>query len=510
MKNRIIAYIIFYWGCTLICHSQNIIPNPSFSEYLVLKPGIYEVAPFNAKHWHSFITKQPKYYNAKSENAQDKLFHNAGSNQDLGDSSFVCLRFWDFYGSGDIISCEMTSKIKKNVEYELSFDYRYEDEISSLKLSHFDVLFSNSVTFTYSDGSSVYDLFHKYKSEFCQSIKTDSIINDGEWHSSKTFFKATETAQFFTLAFASNTDVLAASVKQYWKSYRDMGTMNLKKVENILSSEGVFVNSKNINIQNVTQEQLFRYFGANYIIDNISLIPIKNNENDNETEEVTNEKEEVVEMNIKWPIHSFSISGQVYSFKDKETKETIETDSMVFDNNRFFSNFREEKHPDYQDSIEHIITSRTMVKCFKEPYYYKDNREQYVRLCWFRKETPLVFKLQELNNRNMKLQIKKGNGNWNFEGNMTTDTTLTVDEKTTKKIKNLLNWHSLSALRNSFSSINDLTGMYNIYFDFNYGNESNTFVINDAYLLQKQIRKTEYEKVYELMRLLVAIADKTN
>ena len=504
--------------------AQDLIPNPSFEEYTVRKPGLYEYLPFNAKYWHCFRKVPPGYYNAKSTSYEDRVLDKE-YNYDLGDSSFVCCRFWDFFGSsGEILSCKMKAPIKTDVEYALSFDYQYIKMRSGIKLGHLDALFSTSVTFANSDGSAPYDIFSKYESEIVQRVKSDTIISDGKWHTSKIRFRATSDATFFTLTFCKYSDGIKAAIKEFRKEYQFRGTFNLTKVEKMLQAEDILIDRDNIkDIKRVTDKDILNYYGAYYFIDNVNLVPIDSiySKEDLVADEAFAKASEInVEENIKHPVHKFSIEDQKYIFQNKDNDEIIETDSMAFDNARFMQNFRDGDvyvygteddnpiiRPCYDDSLEYILASRLLIKNFGEPYW--NGSREYFRICNLEAEKPTVCIITEEEGK-MHLNIKISDGSFLFSGNLITDTTILLSPKEATQIRKIWNIGGFDNMQNSPLMIDHEGGLNAFFVDFNMYGKKNTFVVNSAYFHYWQHnhrRKNEYRNVFELIGILMRIAE---
>lgn len=505
-------------ACCITVSAQNLIPNSSFEEYIVRKPGLYDYAPFNAKYWHCFREAPPRYYNAKSTNHEDHITYEK-YNCDWGDTSLVCCHFWDFWGgSGAILSCKMKAPIKTGVEYVLSFDYQYIKMRSGMKLGHLDALFSNTVAFANCNGSAPYDIFSKYESEIVQRVKSDTIISDGKWHTSKIRFRATSDATFFTLTFCKYSDGIRDAIKGFRKTYQFRGTFNLSKVEKLLQAEDILIDRDNItDIKHVTSNDYLDNSSANYFIDNVTLVPVDSiyREEDLVEDEAFEKPSEInVEENLRRQVHKFSIEGQKYIFQNKENDELIETDSMAFDNARFMQNFRDEKQfyvddehtnsvkrPDYEDNIWHIIASRTLTKYFGEPYWNADR--EYFRMCYFRADNPIVFNIYEQESC-LKLNVKIGNGSYVWHGDLTTDTIIDLPQKTANLIRKAIDLEEFDCLQHSLYNVG---GPSVLYVDYHIGKHSNMFMIGDEYFWHEKIKKTEYKNVYKLLKMLVEISD---
>ena len=139
-----------------------------------------------------------------------------------------------------------------------------------------------------------------------------------------------------------------------------------------------------------------------------------------------------IEYNWWSQIAKFKIKDNQYFFKTGNDS-IIESDDLLFNSDKFFENFdKDGKHPDYMDSIEMVITSRTMKKSYLESTLVSTNNS--LRICWMRDSLPIIFTISDLDNENYSVFTKIGDGKARFHGNIILDTLMVLSKK------NTLNW----------------------------------------------------------------------
>ena len=123
-----------------------------------------------------------------------------------------------------------------------------------------------------------------------------------------------------------------------------------------------------------------------------------------------------IEYNYFEQIFDFELANNQYYFKMWDG-EIIETDSLLFDADRYFANHTSDYISDYCDSVQFVIASRTLKKFYDEKILY-NKQDDFIRLCFLRYEYPVILRFEELQNENIRISFKLGDGSFNWHGNV--------------------------------------------------------------------------------------------
>jgi hypothetical protein len=212
-----------------------------------------------------------------------------------------------------------------------------------------------------------------------------------------------------------------------------------------------------------------------------------------------------IEYNIWEQIYDFKIEQNKYWFKDFINGRIIESDSIIFQPSTYFSNFtNNQKSSDYSDSVQLAIVSRTL-KGYNEDVLY-NKKQKFIRICWFKKKEPIVFRIGYLND-NVFIVFKKGNGSFETKGILIKDTTFILQSKQINKLNTLMFNANLLKLRNSAICPDPIIHMPNLFFvEINIENRYNVFTMSDC-----NLETSENKPVFKLLQYLVALVkDKTD
>lgn len=211
-----------------------------------------------------------------------------------------------------------------------------------------------------------------------------------------------------------------------------------------------------------------------------------------------------IEYNWWSQILKFEIIDNQYFFKTW-SDSIIETDDLLFNSEKFFENFKEdEKHPDYIDSIEMVIASRTMKKSYLEsPLLTNENS---LRICWLKESQPIIFRILDLRSNTYKVNIKIGDGRFRWHGNLVLDSIAILSERNTKKLKKIINTSQLLNFSNIITVPNQIGWPNTFYTEIVCDNRYNTFIIRESNLMEEPCievfnvfqfleRKTKIKKV---------------
>jgi hypothetical protein len=206
-----------------------------------------------------------------------------------------------------------------------------------------------------------------------------------------------------------------------------------------------------------------------------------------------------IEYNLWEQIYDFKIENNRYFFMAWDTGEIIEEDTLLFDVNIFFSNYPAEYKPDYLDSVQFTIASRTLKKSYGEKILH-DKKNEFIRICWLKENYQVILKLEELKNENIKISLKIGNGNYERHGNVLYDSMSYLSKKESKKIQKLINMEFYRDLKNGVICQDELHLPNVFFFEFIDGEEKNIIVISEC-----NLESSNYKDVFDLYVISKAI-----
>ncbi|MDY0076914.1 MAG: hypothetical protein RBR87_06520 [Bacteroidales bacterium] len=208
-----------------------------------------------------------------------------------------------------------------------------------------------------------------------------------------------------------------------------------------------------------------------------------------------------IEYNLWEQIHDFKIKKNTYIFKTWDGA-IIEKDTLLFDVNLFFSNYPANYTPDYVDSVQFVIASRTLKKSYGERILHT-KQNSYIRICWLKETFPIIIKFEELNNERINFFLKVGSGNYERHGHLVYDTTFHLSARKSKKIKKLIKSESYFNLVNGVTCSNGIHLPNVFFFEFSDGEGRNMIVINEC-----NLSSSDYEHVFKLYVIAKAIIKK--
>jgi len=207
-----------------------------------------------------------------------------------------------------------------------------------------------------------------------------------------------------------------------------------------------------------------------------------------------------IEYNYWKQIYDFGIENNQYYFKTWEG-ETIEKDSLLFDSSRFFANHSAD-YSNYCDSVQFVITSRTLKKFYNEEILF-NKQNDFIRICFLRDENPIIIRFEELKNESIKISFRIGNGNFNYHGDIINDTTFYIGKKHSRKIQKNINENTFNYLRSGVICANEIYSYDLFYFEFLNGKDENTIVIDEC-----NIKSSDYKNVYKFYEIAKSISKK--
>jgi hypothetical protein len=141
-----------------------------------------------------------------------------------------------------------------------------------------------------------------------------------------------------------------------------------------------------------------------------------------------------IEFNEGLQIYDFEIVDDIYSFRTFNNGQLIESDSLIFKSNTFFSNYSDCK-PEYIDSIRFVIVSRTLTS-YKEPILY-DSENDFTRICWFADSITHIVRLQMIEESPFMFS-KTGTGSFIRKGSLSSSKQIALSDKELVEINDLI------------------------------------------------------------------------
>lgn len=186
-----------------------------------------------------------------------------------------------------------------------------------------------------------------------------------------------------------------------------------------------------------------------------------------------------IEYNYWQQIYDFKIQSNEYVFKSWEG-DVIETGEIIFDANVFFNNYQSAYRPEYIDSVQLAIVSRTLTNIYDE--HTLKHEESFLRFCWFKDDYPTIIRLENLGGKSILATIKIGNGNFIEHGKLLSDTTILLTKSNSKKINKLLSKDTdLVNLSNAVICPSEIY-IPNVFFEISKDSLYNIIVLSECYL----------------------------
>ncbi len=208
-----------------------------------------------------------------------------------------------------------------------------------------------------------------------------------------------------------------------------------------------------------------------------------------------------IEYNLWEQIYDFEIIKNEYYFKTWDG-ETIEKDTIIFDANQFFNNYPSDYKPEYLDSVQFAIASRTLKSFYREKILHNKQNE-FIRICWLKENHPVILKFEELKEANIKLSLKVGDGNYERHGDILQDTTFYLTERNSKKVHKIIDASTFKNLRNGVICPNNLHLPNVFFFEYKIGEAENIFVISEC-----NLESSVYKEVLKLYAIAKSVLEK--
>ena len=199
-----------------------------------------------------------------------------------------------------------------------------------------------------------------------------------------------------------------------------------------------------------------------------------------------------IEYNYWQQIYDFKIQANEYVFKSWEG-EVIETGKIIFDADLFFDNYQSSYRPEYIDSVQLAIVSRTLTNIYNE--HTLKHEESFLRLCWFKDDYPTIIRLDNLGGKSIQATIKIGNGNFIEHGELLSDTTILLTKNNSKKINKLLSKDTdLINLSNAVICPSEIY-IPNFFFEISRDSHYNIIVLSECYL-----HFSPYDRIWKIYK----------
>lgn len=208
-----------------------------------------------------------------------------------------------------------------------------------------------------------------------------------------------------------------------------------------------------------------------------------------------------IEYNLWEQIYDFEILKNEYYFKTWGG-ETIEKDTIIFDANRFFDNYPSDYSPEYLDSVQFAIASRTLKSFYGENILHNKQNE-FIRICWLKENYPVILKFEKLKKANINFALKVGDGNYERHGNILQDTTFYLTERNSKKIHKIIDANTFKNLKNGVICSNNLQLPNVFYFEYKIGVDENIIVISEC-----NLESPAYKEILKLYTIAKTVLEK--
>jgi len=209
-----------------------------------------------------------------------------------------------------------------------------------------------------------------------------------------------------------------------------------------------------------------------------------------------------LEYNIWEQIYDFKLEKNIYWFKSFVDNGIIETDSIIFQSDNFFSNFEtNQRQAEYGDSVQLAIISRTL-KSYYEPILYNKNSD-FIRVCWFRDSIPIIIRLHE-NQDSSWIIYKTSDYFYEFKGNLKENVIIKPNKKEYRKLNDIVLNANLLYLKNGIDCPDKELAMRNTFFiEVKIKGNYNIIVLTDC-----NLKTRTYKKVFKVYKYLDKICQR--
>lgn len=151
-----------------------------------------------------------------------------------------------------------------------------------------------------------------------------------------------------------------------------------------------------------------------------------------------------IELNGFYHIHDFDIKNNLYKLSHLTSDSIVEADSIIFNAQKYLENLKfSKKKLRFEDSVELVISSRTLKHYGEKSVYNKDN--SFMRFIWFKDDIQKIvgIDLDEKNNFRQSLYLKIGNGKFNRKGDLILKQEISLSKKKYKKLAKKIKIHNI-------------------------------------------------------------------
>lgn len=201
-----------------------------------------------------------------------------------------------------------------------------------------------------------------------------------------------------------------------------------------------------------------------------------------------------IEYNYWRQIYNFEIEANEYVFTSWE-RDVIETGKIIFDANVFFNNYQSAYRPEYIDSVQLAIVSRTLTNIYDE--HTLKHEESFLRFCWFKDDYPTIIRLENLGGKSIQATIKIGDGNFIEHGELLSDTSIFLTKNNSKKINKILSKDTdLVNLSNAVICPSEIY-IPNVFFEISRDSHYNIIVLSECYL-----HYSPYNRIWKIYNII--------
>ncbi|MCQ2229635.1 MAG: hypothetical protein MJZ13_07815 [Bacteroidales bacterium] len=517
MKNRIESNSLLAMFIAILCElslpAQNIVKNPSFNDYIIPEPGMYETYPSLVANWNgyrymslygsSFTYKAPIYNNGRhiSDPSINGFRYFDLSSFEKGDSSYIIFCPLNLLGGVDYICGELEYCTQKGVEYELSFDYEIIKEKSDFALDHIYCALSGDYGYVTTNRGVRW--FHYNRPQTIDLVKVELQTDTLGRHRAHTKFISNGGAGYITIGYLPDLGLLDKLREDVRRLGNRIKESDLEKLDfSIIPIHYIKKdsNKKNSNIKLTSN--------VHYLIDNVCISPLDSSVYHQKTPELENtspclDLNDEIEYNIKRQVHYLNINKQVYEFVSPSDSSIVESDTLLFDTEKFFANYMSSETFDIDDSLQCVVASRTLKIGYREPSCYNAPKD-YFRVSYFGNDAQWVCRLE-----GEMLSVKTGNGKlFLMPESVVVDTTIAVTGRDLQDISKILKKHCSSddsmTVNNSESEIT-CVGMV---IDYKINENVNAIVVDQSILVGKKLRKSKDEWIHDLLKIYKRVAER--
>lgn len=510
--NHTCKHIIFLCNIIFVqvIGAQNLVRNFSFDDYIIPEPGMYETYPSLVANWNgyrymslygsSFTYKAPIYNNGRhiSDPSINGFRYCDLSSFEKGDSSYIIFCPLNLLGGVDYICGELEYCTQKGVEYELSFDYEIIKEKSDFALDHIYCALSGDYGYVTTNRGVRW--FHYNRPQTIDLVKVELQTDTLGRHRAHTKFISNGGAGYITIGYLPDLGLLDKLREDVRRLGNRIKESDLEKLD--FSIIPIHYTKKDSNKKN---SNIKLTSNVHYLIDNVCISPLDSSVYHQKTPELENtspclDLNDEIEYNIKRQVHYLNINKQVYEFVSHSDSSIVESDTLLFDTDRYFRNFVNNETIDIDDSLQYVIASRTLRQSYHEPTCESDS--DYFRVASFGADKQYVFRL----NGN-RLTVKIGEGRFLFTPReVVLDTVIVLSDKDLNKITKKIDAIAFSRLLHTYSTPKiDISGRLSMIVDFRIGDVGNAMSINEMYLDRGYIKHTEYARLYSVINELLKI-----